>query len=110
MQEFGHGAPHSYKFQYSSCTGKRKALLIGINYFGQKGELRGCINDTRNVSNFLIENHGYKREDMVILTDDQQNPVMQPTKQNIIRALQWLVEGAQPNDALFLHFSGKSTT
>lgn len=105
-QQFGHGAPQGYTFQYSNCTGRRKALLIGINYFGQKGELRGCINDVHNVSNFLAQNYGYKREDMVILTDDQQNPVQQPTKQNMIRAMQWLVKDAQPNDSLFLHYSG----
>ncbi|KAH6853118.1 metacaspase-1 [Chaetomium sp. MPI-CAGE-AT-0009] len=105
-QEFGHGAPQGYTFKYSNCTGRRKALLIGINYFGQKGELRGCINDVKNLSAYLMENHGYKREDMVTLTDDQQNPVLQPTKENIIRAMGWLVNGAQPNDALFLHYSG----
>ncbi|KAH0593681.1 hypothetical protein MHUMG1_08431 [Metarhizium humberi] len=105
-QQFGHGAPQGYTFQYSNCTGRRKALLIGINYFGQKGELRGCINDVHNVSNFLIERYGYKREDMVILTDDQQNPVMRPTKDNMIRAMGWLVKDARPNDALFFHYSG----
>ncbi|KAK3392864.1 metacaspase-1 [Podospora didyma] len=105
-QQFGHGAPQQYTFAYSNCTGKRKALLIGINYFGQKGELRGCINDVQNVSQFLMANHGYKREDMVILTDDNQNQVFQPTKENILRAMDWLVKDAQPNDALFLHYSG----
>lgn len=105
-QEFGHGAPQGYTFQYSNCTGRRKALLIGINYFGQDGELRGCINDARNVSSFLIERYGYKREDMVVLTDDQTNAMMQPTKQNILRAMSWLVQGAQANDSLFLHYSG----
>ncbi|KAI0998096.1 Metacaspase-1B [Podosphaera aphanis] len=30
----------------------------------------------------------------------------QPTKNNIIRAMGWLVQGCQPNDALFFHFSG----
>lgn len=40
-------------FKYSQCTGKRKALCIGINYFGQNGELRGCINDARNIQRFL---------------------------------------------------------
>ncbi|KAJ2979701.1 hypothetical protein NUW58_g7137 [Xylaria curta] len=93
-------------FQYSNCTGKRKALLIGINYFGQDAELAGCINDANNLSAFLIENYQYKREDMIILTDDARDPVLQPTKANIIRAMQWLVSGAQPNDSLFLHFSG----
>ena len=106
QQEFGHGAPQGYTFQYSNCTGRRKALLIGINYFGQQGELRGCINDTKNVSAFLIEKHGYRREDMVILTDDAADPNLQPTHANIIRAMQWLVRDAQPNDSLFLHYSG----
>lgn len=105
-QEFGHGAPQGYTFQYSNCTGRRKALLIGINYFGQDGELRGCINDTKNVSAFLMERYGYKREDMVILTDDAESEVLQPTKANMIRAMQWLVADARPNDALFLHYSG----
>jgi len=65
MQSFGTGAPSGYSFQYSACTGRRKALLIGINYFGQKGQLRGCINDVKNMSTYLNNHFGYKREDMV---------------------------------------------
>jgi hypothetical protein len=106
-QQFGHGAPSNYTFQYSNCTGKRKALLIGINYIGTDAELRGCINDTRNVSTYLMENHGYKREDMIILTDDQpQDSKLYPRKTNMLRAMEWLVADARPNDALFLHYSG----
>ncbi|CAK7240708.1 MAG: Ca(2+)-dependent cysteine protease [Sporothrix thermara] len=105
-QSFGHGAPSDYTFQYSNCTGKRKALLIGINYIGTDNALRGCINDVHNVSSFLMERQNYRREDMVILTDDQQDPVLRPTRANILRAMAWLVQGAQPNDALFLHYSG----
>ncbi|PQE32458.1 caspase domain-containing protein [Rutstroemia sp. NJR-2017a WRK4] len=106
MHSFGQGAPQGYAYQYSNCTGKRKALLIGINYFGQRGQLRGCINDVKNMSAYLNENFGYKRDDMVILTDDQQNPMSQPTKQNILRAMHWLVKDAKPNDSLFFHYSG----
>ncbi|KAL2179451.1 caspase domain-containing protein [Thermothelomyces heterothallicus CBS 202.75] len=101
-----YGNHQQYAFQYSQCTGRRKALLIGINYFNQRGQLRGCINDVRNMSAYLVENCGYKREDMVILTDDQQNPMSQPTKQNILRAMHWLVKDARPNDSLFFHYSG----
>jgi metacaspase-1 len=90
----------------SNCTGRRKALLIGINYFGQRGQLRGCINDVKNMSTYLNQNFGYAREDMVILTDDQQNPMSQPTKANILRAMHWLVKDARPNDSLFFHYSG----
>lgn len=99
-------APHGYSFQYSQCTGRRKALLIGINYFGQRGQLRGCINDVKNMSGYLNGHFGYKREDMVCLTDDQQNPMSQPTKANILRAMHWLVKDARPNDSLFFHYSG----
>lgn len=105
-QQFGHGAPSEYAFQYSSCTGKRKALLIGINYFGQRGQLRGCINDVKNMSAYLSKYFNYAREDMVCLTDDQHNPMSKPTKANILRAMHWLVKDAHPNDSLFFHFSG----
>lgn len=107
-QHFGYGAPEGYTFQYSKCTGKRKALLIGINYIGQKAELKGCINDVHNVSAFLVNHYNYKWEDMVILTDDHHDPIRRPTKANMFRAFAWLVEDAQPHDALFLHYSGMS--
>jgi len=109
-QAFDGNAAPGYAFQYSQCTGRRKALLVGINYFGQRGQLRGCINDVRNMSSYLVEHFAYKREDMVILTDDQQNPMSQPTKQNILRAMHWLVKDARPNDSLFFHYSGKQAS
>jgi len=83
-----------------------KALIIGINYFNTPHQLRGCINDARNISTFINQRYGFAWEDMVILTDDQQNPVAQPTRANIIRAMQWLVKDARPNDSLFFHYSG----
>jgi hypothetical protein len=58
------------------------------------------------MSAFLHENYGYSREDMIILTEDQQNPMSQPTKANILRAMHWLVKDAKANDSLFLHYSG----
>jgi len=93
-------------FQYSQCNGKKKALCIGINYSGQQGELRGCINDANNIKRFLITQFKYKEEDMVILTDDARDPRAIPTQQNILRAMEWLVRDAHPNDSLFFHYSG----
>jgi hypothetical protein len=93
-------------FQYSQCTGKKKALLIGINYFNQNGELRGCINDVQNIKNFIIRHFNYRQDDIVTLTDDASNPRQRPTRDNILRAMQWLVSNAQPNDSLFFHYSG----
>lgn len=94
------------RYQYSSMQGKRKALLIGINYIGSRSALRGCINDVHNMKNFIKQRAGYRDEDMVILTDDTRDPRSLPTRQNITRAMHWLVSGAQPGDALFFHYSG----
>ncbi|SCU82879.1 LADA_0C08460g1_1 [Lachancea dasiensis] len=102
----GGGSANEFSFQYSQCTGRRKALLIGINYFGSQNELRGCINDVHNMHTFLTTRYGYNSDDIVVLTDDQQEMSRIPLKQNILRAMQWLVNGAQPNDALFVHYSG----
>lgn len=96
---------NNMRYEYSTMNGKRKALLIGINYFGQNSELRGCINDVHNMKQFLLQ-RGYKEDDMVVLTDDQRDPRSIPTRQNMTAAMHWLVRGAQPHDALFFHYSG----
>lgn len=93
-------------FQYSNCSGRRKAVLIGINYIGTKNQLRGCINDVKNMSSFLNQRFNYSWDDMVILTDDQNEQARIPTRANIIRAMQWLVKDARPNDSYFFHVSG----
>jgi len=93
-------------YQLSNCSGRKKALLVGINYFGSSNELRGCVNDIKNMSNFLNRRFGYSYDDMVILTDDQNQRNKIPTKENIIRAMQWLVKDARPNDSLVFHYSG----
>ncbi|CAD6576300.1 MAG: Ca(2+)-dependent cysteine protease [Cyphobasidiales sp. Tagirdzhanova-0007] len=99
------GQPFFYK--YSDCSGKRKALLIGVNYTGTSNALRGCHNDARNVARFLQERYNFQQDDMVILMDSPQTgPRQQPTRQNILEAMAWLVSDAQPNDSLFFHYSG----
>lgn len=103
-QSFGQNSGMTY--QYSNCTGRRKALLVGINYIGTSNALRGCINDVKNMSLFLNQRFGYQFDDMVILTDDQREMARIPTRENILRAMQWLVKDARPNDSLVFHYSG----
>lgn len=86
-------------FQLSNCQGRKRALLIGINYTGSANALNGCINDVKNVKEFLTNLYQFRAEDMVILTDDQSEEKFQPTKQNILSAMQWLVNGARENDS-----------
>ena len=88
----------------SKVHGRRRALFVGINYFGQKGELRGCINDVENISDFLTEN--YDIDEFLVLTDDQKDPKSIPTRANILNAFRWLREGAKAGDSLIFHYSG----
>lgn len=106
QQGQGQGGNKQPYFQYSQCTGKKKALCIGVNYIGTSQELRGCINDAKNLMRFLCERFGYKQDDIVLLSDDARNPRQIPTRENMIAAMRWLVDNAQPNDSLFFHYSG----
>eukprot|EP00927_Polykrikos_kofoidii_P035888 TRINITY_DN30389_c0_g1_i1.p1 TRINITY_DN30389_c0_g1~~TRINITY_DN30389_c0_g1_i1.p1 ORF type:complete len:524 (-),score=83.64 TRINITY_DN30389_c0_g1_i1:26-1597(-) len=85
-------------------TGRNRALLVGINYFGSRAELRGCINDVHNMRRLLTETFGWRNSDIRTLTDDDRRNM--PTQANIQSGLRWLVEGAQSGDVLFFHFSG----
>jgi hypothetical protein len=38
---------------------RRKALIIGINYFGSSHQLNGCVNDAKNIRNFLVQDRGF---------------------------------------------------
>jgi hypothetical protein len=52
-------------------SGRKKSLLIGINYTGSENELRGCHQDVENVAQFLTY-RGYPSDprSQVILRDD----------------------------------------
>jgi len=95
-------------FTLSNCSGNRKALFIGINYFGTNAELRGCINDVRNVSELFCRKYNFNN--CLYLTDEQQDPEKKPTYNNIIEGMKWLVQGAKQGDSLFFHYSGHGGT
>lgn len=41
-------------YQYSKCSGRKRALFVGINYKGQPNELEGCVNDAKNMCKFMM--------------------------------------------------------
>ncbi|CAA7261062.1 unnamed protein product [Cyclocybe aegerita] len=97
--------PPAPDFCLSKCTGGKKAVCIGINYIGQRKELRGCANDARNMRDFLMKHHGFPSEQILLLTDDDRtNPL--PTRKEMFNAIRWLIDGAKTDDSLFFHYSG----
>jgi len=89
---------------FNGRPSRRRAVLIGINYFRTSAELRGCINDVHNLRSLLSESLGWDPACIRTLTDDSQSCM--PTRSNVENALRWLVEDVRPGDSLFLHFSG----
>ncbi len=89
-------------------TLRTKALLIGINYVGHNvGVLSGCHNDVKMMKQF-ITSQGFSNSpnDMKILMDDGAPDSERPTRANLEAAMQWLMAGARPGDAFFVHYSG----
>lgn len=85
-------------------TGRRRAVMVGINYIGTQAQLRGCVNDVQNMHALLTQTFSWDPRCIRTLTDDDRGSM--PTRRNIEAALSWLVDGVQPGDVLFFHFSG----
>ena len=66
---------------------RKKALLVGINYFGTDDRLYGCINDIKAIKDFISERFAFDPQDMKVLTDDQTGVETQPTRNNIVDGL-----------------------
>ncbi|KQK05597.1 metacaspase-5 [Brachypodium distachyon] len=88
--------------------GRKRAVLVGINYPGTKAELKGCLNDVARMRRSLVDRFGFAEADIRVLADaDPAAP--QPTGANIRRELARLVSDARPGDYLFFHYSGHGT-
>ncbi|KAF9531516.1 caspase domain-containing protein [Crepidotus variabilis] len=93
------------EFCLSKCNRRKKAVCIGINYVGQKNELRGCYNDARDMRDFLMRQYQFPPDQILLLTDaDSKSPL--PTRKEMFNAFMWLVKDAQKDDSLFFHYSG----
>jgi len=79
---------------------KKKALLIGINYFDTDYSLKGCINDTTQVSHLLKK----RKFDEIQLVNDENG--IKPTKDNFIKLFIEFLQSGADDDLLFFHFSG----
>ncbi|GLT26063.1 hypothetical protein SLA2020_011500 [Shorea laevis] len=90
----------------SSQRGRKKALLCGITYHNTKYNLKGTVNDAKNIRKFLINYFNFLPENIRMLTEEAEEPDLIPTKCNIERCLSWLVEDCQDGDSLVFFYSG----
>ncbi|TFY65930.1 hypothetical protein EVG20_g5154 [Dentipellis fragilis] len=92
---------------------RKKALLIGIKYDqrvksnGSLDPLPGSIDDVQNVQRILLSRHGYREEDIVVMTDENAHTSkFYPTREKILKNLNEFVDGAQFGDKFVFHYAG----
>jgi len=96
-----------------SPGGPKRALIIGCDYPGKPGVLRAGVADGLQWARFFMKRCGLLESDIRFLSDDpsQYQQKARPesavaTKDNVLRALQWLVARSTPGDQLFFVFCG----
>jgi len=89
---------------------ERTAIVtIGINYFGQSGELKGCVNDSQNFLAYVQSIIGTRASSTIQLLDTMAaTDPFYPTRANIERVLARVVQEAWEGKCghIVLHYSG----
>jgi hypothetical protein len=79
----------------------KRALLVGINRYKIPGaDLRGCVNDVKNMRSVLSRYYGFADKDIRTLTD------LQATKKAMQSEITRLIGKAKAGDVLLFHYSG----
>ncbi|KAJ6497958.1 caspase domain-containing protein [Mycena vitilis] len=101
----------SSSFPLDHCTGRKKALLIGIknSRTGNYRELAAAHSDVGKMRGLLLEVYNYTPVEITVLLDDGIPGHIQPTRVNILAAIADLVRDVKEGDQLFFHYSGHST-
>jgi hypothetical protein len=80
-------------------------MWLGINYTTDpQARLEGCINDTKTIKSIWTGKFAVPAANIRTMTDETKD--MLPTRDNIMKGIDWLVSGAKAGDVLFFHYSG----
>jgi tetratricopeptide (TPR) repeat protein len=85
-------------------SGKRYALLIGVNQYLDPlvSTLRGCLNDVQSMGMVLTSRFGFADADVVVLGDTA------ATRQGVADAFARLMDVVTPYDSVIIFYSGHS--
>ena len=79
----------------------KRAFLVGINRYRIAGaDLRGCVNDVKDLSAALVDFHGFRKSDITVLTD------LAATKKAMQAGIKALIRDSKKGDVALVHFSG----
>jgi metacaspase-1 len=79
----------------------KRAFLVGINRYQIAGaDLRGCVNDVKDLSAALVEFHGFKKSDITVVTD------LAASKKAMQAGIKALIRDSKKGDVALVHYSG----
>lgn len=84
----------------------KRALLLGLNYTNSPYQLRGCIEDVRNLSEALVAKDAFPPQGISVLTDATE---LKPTRANILGALTAFAKTIAPGHVGLVWYSGHGT-
>ena len=107
---------HQQSLRYAKVlaqsTPRKRALLVGISDYkyaslnGKLGwnDLPGAVNDVDLQRELLVHRFGFQTGDITILKNKQAG------RQDILRAMEDLVQWSKPGDVVVIHYSGHGST
>jgi hypothetical protein len=93
-----------------NSVGKRRALLIGIDYATTDltmEALATCHESILQMQQYLMDSQGFDECQITMLMDKPGHPYY-PTRKNILASFQNIVNQSRGGDVAFVHFVGKS--
>ncbi|MCK0195943.1 trypsin-like serine protease [Ancylobacter sp. 6x-1] len=79
-----------------------RALVIGIDRYPGRLALTGSANDAASIASLLVDVFGYRREQVMTLTDEA------ATRATLLAAFDsWLAQGSRPGSRVFVYYSGQ---
>ncbi|KAJ2888027.1 Ca(2+)-dependent cysteine protease [Coemansia asiatica] len=101
-----HAYQHHIPVQKSNLTGTKHALIVGINYYNKEYSQTSNINGAHSFRNLLVKRFGYNEKNVVLLSDDQEDPRAHPTHHLITSSIKRMMREVRPNDSVFFYFCG----
>ncbi|CAH2078010.1 unnamed protein product [Thlaspi arvense] len=112
LYPYNHAPPAPFPYDHAPpgppppVHGQKRAVIVGVSYKNTKDELKGCINDANCMKFMLMKRFHFPESCILMLTEEETDPLRWPTKNNITMAMHWLVLGCKAGDSLVFHFSG----
>lgn len=94
----------------------RWAILVGINFYGDRSHLKGCVRDVKSMEDYLRKGGNTVNINTFTATappDSRSQPLevpeSWPTFKNVVSGIMDITEKASAGDFVYIHYSGHGT-